>query len=259
LSLKSKAVRVLNRTIRPLGVSVVRNAPAPVTDGQRLRKLIDRLGITLVLDVGANDGHSGKQLRSLDYAGRIVSFEPVPSAFARLEEAAKGDPAWEIRQSAVGDLEGQIEINASDVDQTSSILPVQSLSGQIAPGSTRVKPISVPITRVDRVLAEFAKPDDRVFLKTDTQGYDVHVLRGAGDAIARVSLIRTEVIAIPLYAGQPAIHDVVAFASDAGFDFAGLIDCEFDPGSAKLLWGDAMFINRAMTPAVTWKWETGKG
>jgi FkbM family methyltransferase len=252
MSIKSKALRAINRPLGRLGFSLSRRQPAPQTDGDRLNLLLKSLGITLVLDIGANEGQSSKHLREAGYRGRIISFEPVPSAAARLRETARGDALWEVLELAVGEAEGDVEINASEVDDTSSILSATPLTGQIAPGSMRVQRIRVPMTCVDRILASVT-PDERIFLKSDTQGYDVHVLRGAGAALPRISLIRAEVIAIPLYEGQPALHDIAAITFAAGFNFCGLIDCEFDARSGRLLWGDALFINRTMAPDVSWK------
>src|SRR5476649_785985 len=58
--------------------------------------LMDALGIDLVLDIGANEGQFGQQLRRCGYGGRIVSFEPVEDVHATLSAAASGDRLWQI-------------------------------------------------------------------------------------------------------------------------------------------------------------------
>ena len=43
--------------------------------------------IDVVFDVGANDGDYGREIRDLGYEGLIVSFEPNPEAYDRLQAA----------------------------------------------------------------------------------------------------------------------------------------------------------------------------
>ncbi len=252
--IRDRLRQTIHHTLSRQGYALVRRRPN-WCDDDRLSRLLGAMKIDLVLDVGANDGHTAQSLRALGYRGRIFSFEPGPQAFERLSQAAASDSLWSVRQLAVGESNGPVEFNVSDVDVTSSILPVQSLSGQIAPGSTRTHPITATMTRLDNVLDEIAGEQDRILLKTDTQGYDLHVLRSAQRWLARVAMIRTEVTVVPLYDGQPSMHEISAYLAKHNFDFAGLIDCQHDPEHGQLLWADAIYINRTMSLPVTLRWQ----
>jgi len=72
--------RKLRQYARKLGFDVVKYRPTrhPLA---RTRFLFERFGIDLVLDVGANTGQYARQLRHTGYRGRIVSFEPLASAY----------------------------------------------------------------------------------------------------------------------------------------------------------------------------------
>src|SRR3954464_2608279 len=76
-------------------------------DGQnsrtRLARLLARHRISLILDVGANKGHFGWDMRELGYKGRMVSFEPLKDAFAKLQGAVASDAAWQAVHLGLGD------------------------------------------------------------------------------------------------------------------------------------------------------------
>ena len=52
----------------------------------RRRKVLDLLGIDLVLDVGANSGQYAKMLRKDGYNGKILSFEPISTVYNELKK-----------------------------------------------------------------------------------------------------------------------------------------------------------------------------
>src|SRR5690349_4142762 len=62
-----------------------------------------------LLDVGAHDGAFTLPFAALPNS-RVLAFEPLPSAFARLQEAAVALPNVALRQEALGDAEGEITL-----------------------------------------------------------------------------------------------------------------------------------------------------
>ena len=108
--------------------------------GQRMR-LLRHYGVTVVLDVGANEGQYGRELRLAGYKGRIVSFEPMAAPFAKLATAARSDPGWDVVQLALGEANAETEINVS---RNSVSRPVEGLTATPScrrtascPGATR--------------------------------------------------------------------------------------------------------------------------
>ena len=75
-----------------------------MTLAEHLSELFDRLQPQCVLDVGANEGQYGQQLRDIGYAGWIVSFEPVADVFQSLARVAAGDSRWLTFPLAVGSM-----------------------------------------------------------------------------------------------------------------------------------------------------------
>lgn len=86
---------------------------------------LKRFDIDLVFDVGANAGQFASELRDIGYAGEIVSFEPLSAASLSLSARAADDSKWHVHQrGAIGDFDGEIEINISGNSVSSSVLPM---------------------------------------------------------------------------------------------------------------------------------------
>ena len=89
-----------------------------------LARILEHHGITVVLDVGANVGQYATRLRQAAGPGRIVSFEPLPTARVALEQAAAADPLWEVAPPmALGASAGTVTLNVSPESDMSSTLP----------------------------------------------------------------------------------------------------------------------------------------
>src|SRR5438874_6323008 len=76
-----------------------------------LGSLLRRLDADCVIDVGANAGQFGHQLRAAGYKGLILSFEPDPAVFRELQRNAGGDAAWEAFSMALGAQRGELQLN----------------------------------------------------------------------------------------------------------------------------------------------------
>jgi FkbM family methyltransferase len=217
--------------------------PVPVDpEDARRERLLAARGITLVLDVGANEGQYARRLRAAGYSGQIVSFEPLTGVFARLERAAAGDPAWEARRAALGDADGEAEINVAANTYSSSLLPMRERHFRSAPTSAYVGSERVPLARLDSIWNELVRPDDRVWLKLDVQGYESRVLDGAEGVLDRVDVLQAELALVPLYEGDPPWRELVDRLAGRGFRLAGLEAGFEDPDTGELLQIDGIFV-----------------
>src|SRR5215210_2863575 len=116
-----KPRRGAKRIARRLGYEVRPYTPLRSLAAARER-LFARLGIDLVLDVGANAGQYGAMLREQGFTGRLVSLEPVPEAFEQLRRRAAADGAWTALDLAASDADGELAINVTDDSRSSSVL-----------------------------------------------------------------------------------------------------------------------------------------
>jgi FkbM family methyltransferase len=212
---------------------------------QRRSALMWHRDISLVLDIGANKGQHGKSLRDeLHYKGRIVSFEPLREAFSALQETAGRDPLWQCHNIAFGENAGTATINIAANSHSSSLLPVSKCTVEIEPSAGYVGTQEVAVHRLDAVLDQFAKPDDRIFLKIDTQGYELKILNGALGVINRFALIQLETSFFEVYHGETLIGDMIKFLDCLGFRVVSIEPGWENPETGELLQADFIFSRK---------------
>ena len=202
-----------------------------------LRELLARLDIDCVLDVGANAGQYHDFLRDkVLYDGPIISFEPVSHHIDALRERSRGDRDWHIEGYALGSRDGSMPINVMVSDQLPNV-----------PCHTE----TVTVRTLDVVLPVLQERIgfDRPYLKIDTQGSDIEVLRGAGDSLPAVKALQTEASVIGIYKSMPSYMDTIRYLNERGFEITGLYPISRDR-SLRLVEFDCVMINAAMVAPI---------
>ena len=234
--------RAFNRLLRSVGWEV-RKYHRAATYPARIEALLGAAGSDLVLDVGANVGQTGRALRSLGYAGRIVSFEPLAAAHQALCMASESDPAWEVApRMAIGDENGEIEINVSRRDNSSSVLPIRATLVTAAPQAAYVGTERAPLARLDTAAADYIGAAENIYLKADVQGYEMQVLEGAVGIMPKISAVQLELSFSALYEGQTLYRELLEYLADCDYELFGLSPGFTDAASGKLLQADGFFI-----------------
>jgi FkbM family methyltransferase len=230
--------------LRRLGYELNRYEPGPrlFDEDVRRAKLLQSEGINLVLDVGANAGQYAKRLRRAGYGQRIVSFEPLAQAYAELERQADSDALWSAHRLALSDEERSAEIHVSANSWSSSLLAMGERHLESAPDSAYVGTETVTTARLDAIWDQIVRADERVFLKMDVQGFEMHVLRGAEKCLAEVAGIQAELALVHLYEGDSSWRTVIDHIESRGFELAGLEPGFEDPVSGRMLQADGIFV-----------------
>ncbi len=187
--------------------------------------LLPRLGINCVLDVGAFDGEYGRFVRAAGYTGWIVSMEPVSSAYDQLEQAAKPDARWRTLRVALGRHDESRQIKVAQNSVLSSFLePSAYAVRELGAMTDTVVQESVTVRSLDSVIEECLEgiPQPRIFLKTDTQGWDLEVMHGAQATLPRVLGVQTELAVKPIYDGVPDYSETMDYLQDQGFEVTGM-------------------------------------
>lgn len=102
----------LHRKVAGLfGYELIKKRKLNDTIEQHLSTLLPMLEVNCVVDVGANTGQFGAMLRGIGYAGRIVSFEPLGSAFSELQARSQSDEKWLTQRLALGRAPGSMTMH----------------------------------------------------------------------------------------------------------------------------------------------------
>ncbi len=180
-------------------------------------------------DVGARGGWQRKW-REVKHHMEFVGFEPEAAEFERLSAAAAANEVFSNR--ALFSEPGEITLyHTRDPATTSVYPPNRSLIRQLAPDDVMLDVVAretIEATTLDGALREI-EAGVLDFLKLDTQGSELDILRGAENTIAGGLFgIEIEVEFAPIYVGQPLFPDVCGHLGEKGFkfiDFPEVVSC----------------------------------
>jgi len=191
--------------------------------------------IDIVLDIGANDGRYASEIRQSGWSGKIVSFEPQPEAFERLKQRMALDQAWIGHQIGLGSENSTLTLNSYGMDVLSSFLKKKQDDQQ-------VNQIQVPVKRPEDILNGVLGVYMRPFVKIDTQGFEMEIIRGFGTRISDVIGWQIELSVEPLYEGQPMMEEVISIMRKNGFSLWRIIPGLRDPKTLQAFELDGIFF-----------------
>lgn len=208
-----------------------------------LRQLLQEQGIDLILDVGANTGQFAQHVLGLGYAGRVVSFEPLPAAHAALLAASRSCPRWEVAERCcLGEREDEVEMHVSENSISSSLLPICGDHVAISPEAAYVGVEKVRMRPLDAIAPDHWGDATAGFLKIDVQGYEEPVLRGAPETLRRLRGLQIELSLRPVYAGQTLFLPMLEWIMGLGFEPYRFTPSFMDPRNGRWLQVDGLFF-----------------
>lgn len=213
-----------------------------------LGRLFDLLGVDLVIDIGANAGQYATRLRhEVGYRGAIVSVEPIPEMIEYINRARQNDPDWYLEPLAISDRNGTVTFNVmNDLQCSSLVMPDNSETSLFARQTTVERQITVRSESLDALMSKWLDGGrfKRPFLKLDTQGHDVTIVKGCRRMREFVAF-QSELSVKRLYQGTPAFAEAIVEYCALGYDISALVPNNA-AGFPQLIETDCIMIRRDM-------------
>jgi len=214
----------------------------------RLKRVLDYHDISLVVDVGANEGQYGDRLRRAGYTGRLLSFEPLSETHRILADHAASDENWVVPPPmALAERSGEAQINVSAHSAMSSLRGFTPEMADLLDSAHFVATENVRLARLDDVIDDHAKKGDRILLKIDTQGTEDLVLDGAASSLPRIDLLQLELSIVPVYEGTRGFTDMIGHLAGLGYEPVLFLPGYFNRRTARLIEIDGIFARRDPT------------
>lgn len=215
-SLRENAIKILYSILHFPPLSRVTERFSRILERHTLKRLLSDLAIDYVIDVGANEGQYAALLQRIGYKGRILSFEPNKVVFDLLQKRFENESNWEGFNYAIGSSEGDLQLNVYEESSISSFLR-GNVKIQNASKISRVDKVSV--RRLDALLPSLIPElgEKRIFIKSDTQGFDVEVVKGAEGIMKVIWGIQSELSVQPLYHDMPNYLEALGYFQRLGF------------------------------------------
>jgi FkbM family methyltransferase len=192
-----------------------------------LRRLLHSFDIDCVFDVGANYGQYARMLRShAGFKGLIVSFEPIPDAAAELRRLARGDDRWVIEEFALGAQEGVQNFHIMNDSQFSSLSePEHSEVPAFREWNSPARTVPVAVDTLNSAFRRLQEKHafKRPFLKMDTQGFDIEVLKGGADVARKFLGLQSELAIKKLYQQSVDYREALAIYESLDFELSAFV------------------------------------
>lgn len=208
-------------------------------------------GGTVVFDVGANIGEWSKSMASRIGQGVVIhAFEPNPVAAARFRETAGSVEGIQLNEFGLSDAAAQLEMDISKH---------RSQKSTVAEGQGRL--LNTAVDDYHRISAEFVTGDsycrgrgiDQIdFLKIDTEGHDLRVLKGFANMLrdGQIAAIQFEYSRLNIFSRSflRDHYDFMATGYDIGRIYPNGVDFKkYSPADENFIDGNFIAVLRSRT------------
>ena len=174
-------------------------------------KVVIKNDSPIIFDVGANIGQSIELFTTVFKSPVIHSFEPSEPEFLKLQERYKNSGNVSTYQYAMGAQNTEAELLGYEKSVMNSFYEIDNAEENFdkfkhlsVTSSSRVKIVTLDSFAKDSAIEKID------LLKTDTQGYEIEVLKGAESSLRKgiIDNVLVEVNLIPMYINQAKFTEI---------------------------------------------------
>lgn len=202
-----------------------------------IKRLVERDMVT-IFDVGANVGQTALALRSNFPKASIYCFEPFSKSYQALVSNLATDKQSKLYQLALGAEPGSSKISITEDSVANSLL-------HFGNGSYSQYE-DVEVETVDRIMDK-EKLSQIDLLKTDAEGYDLEVLKGAREALRkkRIQFIFTEATIRDDDLQRTNFFALYDFLKGYGMNLYALYDLYYLDQPVRINYFNALFVSKS--------------
>lgn len=246
MSLTSAVYRALVMARHPRAFSLSRRGISWEEYRELRRPWLLNQGIRTIVDIGANTGQFARLAHEIWPAARIYSLEPLPDAFAQLQQALPPSADFHPLNLAAGAEAGELDFLPCEHSPSSSFLRATRLHHEAFAGSTgeQSRTLRVPVRPLDDLMAEL-EWSPPLLLKIDVQGFEDRVLAGAEATLRQASAALVETSFTELYEGQALFPEVYSRMLALGYRYRGSIRQMLSAVDESVVQADSIFVRES--------------
>lgn len=237
--------RIRERLEKLTGTHIYRWLPRGIDYLHDIGRTLPNYQVNVVVDVGANVGQSARVYLARFPSSHIYCFEPVSSTFRQLQDNLSCNDRVDCYQLALGSSTGTREMILQDSSDLCFLLDQSNEH----PASDDMPRESVEVATLDD-FCDTNRIDKINYLKVDTEGGDLDVLKGAVNMLdqQRIDLLNVEVGMNPRNKRHVPLESMKTFLESHGYCIFGLYEQmhEWPHKEPQLRRANPVFMSQAM-------------
>lgn len=197
-----------------------------------------------VLDIGAYEGVWTTEFKQIFPDAQVLMLEGQTAREAKLQQVANQLSHTSYKIELLGSEQKEVEFNVYDT--ASSVLKENNET----PAVTEKRTLAL----LDNVVKGngFESPD---FIKIDTQGYELEILKGGSNTLKSAQFVLLEVSLLNIYVDCPLVHETIAFMKQQGFVLYDICSLLRRPYDKALNQCDFLFIKEDAALRSSTRWS----
>ncbi len=212
--------KYLDFFLAQFGYKLIKLMPPLRTTEDLARSALSGLSTAFVIDVGAADGNFTHGVLEIIPTAEVICIDPIKRHCQALSKRFVTNKVH-VEQIALGEDNSDIIFYETAHPHSSSLLPPGKHTEHFPTASGHSTQYPVRVRRLDNLVEDNQTID---LLKIDTQGYELSVLKGAGEKLDKCKYLIVEMSLRPLYEGQPSFEKIIDFLHQRGFHMIDYVE-----------------------------------